>query len=104
VVHKQFIMLASAVALAAATFRILGRVFGFTPTVAIAGCLAPVLFIIVAMIHDYRKWHSISHVYLWGASATTVLVAGAFLLAMIAGGELVKGGIGSIGRVLGPLY
>lgn len=104
VVHKQFIMLASAVALAAATFRILVRIFGFTPPVAIAGCLAPVFFILVAMSHDCRSARSSNQVYLWGASAMICVIAGAFVLALTPGAEFVERGIGSIGQVLRPLY
>src|SRR5688572_379219 len=67
--HKRFIVLASAVALSAATFRILVRLFGFAPWVAIAGCLAPLAFILTAMVHECRRVHSVSPVYLYGSSA-----------------------------------
>jgi hypothetical protein len=60
--HKQFIVLASAVALAAATFRILVQLFGFAPWVAVAGCFAPALFVLLALHHEYRKRKSSSRV------------------------------------------
>lgn len=102
--HRQFVVLASAVPLGAATFRILVRIFGFAPWVAIAGCLAPTVFVLLAMVHDYRKGGSVSHVYLWGGSATIAVIGGAFLLVMMPGVDFVEEGIGWVGEVLNPLY
>jgi hypothetical protein len=56
------------------------------------------------LLHEYRKSHAISPVYLAGASAMTVLIGSAFLLAVTPHGDLVKQGIGAIGRTLEPLY
>lgn len=55
VYHRQLIVLASATALTAATFRVLVRFFGFTPEIAVAGCFAPLLFVAAAAVHEYRR-------------------------------------------------
>ena len=102
--HKRFIVLASAVALSAATFRILVSIFGFAPWVAIAGCLAPIAFILVAMVHEYRRVHSVSPVYLLGTSAVSALIVGAFLLVMTRREEFIAQSIGRVGQILRPLY
>lgn len=102
--HKQFIVLASAAALSAATFRILVVFFGFATWVAIAGCLAPAFFVIAAMAHDYRKRRPVSRVYLWGGSAMVAVIAGAFLLVLTPGFDFVENGIGWLGEALMPLY
>lgn len=102
--HKQFIVLASAVALAAATFRILVVAFGFAPWVAIAGCLAPALFVLAAMGHDHRHGRPVSRVYLWGGSAMVAVIGGAFLLVLTPGFDFVEHSIGWLGETLMPLY
>ena len=102
--HKRLIMLASAAALGAATFRILVRIFGFAPWVAVAGCLAPVSFILVAMVHEYRQRHSVSPAYLLGSAAMTVLIGGAFLLVMTRRATFVQESVGWVGQMLRPLY
>lgn len=102
--HKRFIVLASAVALSAATFRILVRILGFEPWVAIAGCLTPVLFIFAGMIHDSRRGRATRGVYLHGVLAMIGLIGGAFVLVMTPGGQFVERGLAWVGRLLRPLY
>lgn len=102
--HKQFIVLASAVALAAATFRILVQVIGLSQWVAIAGCFAPLGFVAFATWHDYHKRRSLSPVYLWGAAAMIGLIGGAFFLSTKPGSHPVEQGVGRIGQFLSPLY
>lgn len=103
-IHRRYIVLASAVPLAAATFRILVRIVGFSPWAAIAGCLAPIAFVLAALAHDYRRVRSVSPVYVLGTSATAVLISGAFLLVMTGHGELATGSIGRLGQLLRPIY
>lgn len=102
--HSRLMVLASAVALSAATFRIFVQLFGFELWVAIGGTLAPNLVIVAAMIRDYRSGREIHRVYGWGLSATVGLVGGTFLLAMTPGGAVVQQRVASIGRPLMRLY
>lgn len=102
--HKRLMLLASAAALSAATFRIVIQLLGFEYWVAIVGTLAPNLFLFVAMIYDYRSMGKIHRVYLWGVPATIGLVGGTFLLVMTPGGEVVKQGVAWVGRLLMPFY
>lgn len=102
--HKRYVLLASAVALAAATFRIVVQVFGFHPWVAVVGCLAPLLFVAAAMLHDYQSLRAIHRVYAWGTAAMVGVLGGAFLLPVTPGGWLVETGVAWVGRLLMPLY
>jgi hypothetical protein len=102
--HKRLMLLASAVAAAAATFRIFVEIFGLARWVAIAGTLAPSLFIVAGMVHDYRTDRQIHPVYAWGLTAMIGVIGGAFLIAMTPGGEGVKQAIAWIGRLLSPFY
>jgi hypothetical protein len=102
--HKRLMLLASAAALSAATFRIIVEILGFEQWVAILGTLAPTVFILAAMIHDWGSMGKIHRVHRWGAPATVGIIGGAFLLAMTPGGEVVKQGLAWVGRLLKPLY
>ena len=102
--HKRLMILASAAALSAATFRIVVQVLGFAPWIAIVGTLAPILFVVAAMMHDYWSMRRIHRVYVWGAPAMLGLTGGMFLLGMIPGGEVVNQGVASVGRLLRPFY
>jgi hypothetical protein len=102
--HKRLMLLASAAALSAATFRIVVQALGFQPWIAIVGTLAPVLFVVAAMVHDSRTTRRIHRVYVWGAPAMVGLIGGMFLLGMIPGGEVVAHGVAAVGRLLRPFY
>jgi hypothetical protein len=102
--HKRLMLLASAAALSAATFRIVVEILGFERWVAIVGTLAPTGFILAAMIHEYRSVGKVHPVHLWGAPATVGLIGTAFFLAMTPRGEAVKQGLAWVGRLLKPLY
>jgi hypothetical protein len=102
--HKRLILLASAVAMSAATFRVFTRIFGFEQWVAIVGTLAPNLFMLAAMIYDYVSVGKVHRVYRWGVLAMLIVVGGAFLLVLTPPGESVKQAVASIGRLLRPLY
>jgi hypothetical protein len=102
--HKRLMLLASAVAMSAATFRIFVRFLGFSPWVAVVGTLAPNLFILAAMVHDYRSTRKVHPVYRWGAPAMLGIVGGMFVLVMTPGGEPLKEGLAWVGRLLRPLY
>lgn len=102
--HKRFIILASAVALSAATFRIVAKVAGFNTSVAIVGMLACVIFPIAAIIHDRRTRHGIHPAYAWGVPAIVLVIAGSFLLGVTPLGDVVSAGLGWMGGVVRPLY
>lgn len=102
--HKRFILLASAAALSAATFRIVVRIFGFEHWSATLGTLTPSVFVFAAMIHDHRMMRKIHPVNIWGLTAMLALVGGSFILGMTPAGEVVKHGLAWVGRVLKPLY
>jgi hypothetical protein len=102
--HKRYIILASAVALSAATFRIVAQVAGFSTSVAVVGTLACVIFPIAAIIHDRRTQHGIHPVYAWGVPAILLVIGGSFLLGVTPLAGVVSDGLGWIGGVIRPLY
>jgi uncharacterized membrane protein YozB (DUF420 family) len=102
--HKRLMLLASAVALSAATFRIFVEIFGLERWVAIVGTLAPNFFMVGAMIYDYRSVRQIHRMYLWGVPTMLGAVGGVFLLGMTPAGEVVKQAVAWFGRLLRPLY
>jgi uncharacterized membrane protein len=103
-VHKRLMLLASAAALSAATFRIVVEILGFERWVAVVGTLAPVGFILAAMIHDYRTVGRVHPVHQWGGPLTVGLIGVAFFLAMTPRGEIARQGVAWVGRLLKPLY
>ena len=102
--HKRLMMVASAAALSAATFRVFVVILGFEVWVAVIGTLSPVLFMIAGMLHDLRGERRIHPVWLMGVSAMLVLTGGAFLLGSIPGGDSVTEAVAWVGRKLLPLY
>lgn len=102
--HKRLIILASAVALSAATFRIVVKVAGFSTTTAIVGMLSAMLFPLAAMVHDYRKQRIVHPVYAWGVPILTLIICGAFIVAHIPAGEALGRVLGGLGHRLEPLY
>lgn len=102
--HKRLIILASAVALSAATFRIIVRITGFGTWIAIIGMLVCVTFPLVGIIDDRRRQRGIHPIYAWGVTATVLVIGGSFLLGVTPGGGMVEQGLGWAGRLLSPLY
>lgn len=102
--HKRLMILASAVPLGAATFRIVVRVAGFAPWIAIVGMLAAVIFPLIAIIHDRRHRPTTHPIYAWGVPAMVLTVVVPFLIGATPAGAVVQEGLGWIGRALGPLY
>jgi hypothetical protein len=102
--HRQFVILASAVALAAATFRVLVRVWDFTSVTAVAGCLVPVVFVWIAMLYDFRRRAQISRIYVVGSVAMIVVIGSAFVLSLTPGSGSIENGIAWFGNVVNPLY
>lgn len=102
--HKRLILLASAVPISAASFRILVQFVEFGTGVTVVGCLLPVLFPLVAMFHDRRRSLAAHPVYLWGIPAMVVIIGGSFLIGLAPGGELAEQGLAWLGGALMPLY
>jgi hypothetical protein len=102
--HKLLIILASAAALGAASFRILTRILGFGTGVAAAGSLAPVLFPVLGILHDRRHGRPVHPVYAWGVAAFVVVIGGAYLVGPTPVGEAMADGLARIGRAVRPLY
>jgi hypothetical protein len=102
--HKRLIILASAAALSAATFRIVVRVAGFGIWVAIIGMLAAVIFPLIAMIHDRQRQAATHPVYAWGVAAMVAMIVATFLLHVTPGGDMIEDGLAQVGRILRPLY
>ena len=102
--HKRLIILASAAALSAATFRIVARIAGFGIWVAIIGMLAAVIFPLIAILHD-RQRHTATHpVYAWGVTAMVAMIVATFLLGFVPAGDMIEQGLAWVGRMLRPLY
>lgn len=102
--HKRFIVLASAGALGAATFRILGSLIGFGPSTAVLGILAPNIFVVVAMIHDALREGGVHRVYRYGLPISIAVEAGMMLAVPTPVGTALNAGLAWLGRVLGFLY
>ena len=102
--HKRLIVLASAAALSAATFRIVVRIAGFGIWVAIIGMLAAVIFPLIAIIHDRQRRAAIHPVYAWGVAAIVTMIVATFLLGVTPGGDMIEQGLAWVGRILRPLY
>ncbi|HEX2167688.1 MAG TPA: hypothetical protein VHG09_10695 [Longimicrobiales bacterium] len=102
--HKRLMILASAVALAAATFRIVVQVVAFSPWTAAVGILVCTTFPVAGMLHDVRRRGSVHPVYGWGVTATLLVVIGTFLLGDTAAGDVLEGGLGAVGEAVRPLY
>jgi hypothetical protein len=97
-------LLASSVALAAATFRIVVEFLGLQWWTAVVGTLAPVLFIVAGLLHDLRSTGSIHRVYAWGLPVTASVIGGTFLLGLTPAAAVLEQSVGAIGRLLRPLY
>ncbi|HSK18910.1 MAG TPA: hypothetical protein VK912_07205 [Longimicrobiales bacterium] len=102
--HKRLILLASAVALGAATFRIAVRIAGPGPSVSIVGMLASVIFPLIAMINDRRRAARIHPAFAWGIPGMVLTIAGTFLLGATPAGDMLAMGLARIGWLLMPLY
>lgn len=102
--HRQFIVLASAVALSAATFRLVVRAAGFSPLTAIGGCLVPLLFVVAGGLHEYRRRRRVARIYALGGVAMLVLIVGAFGLSLSPGHGIIEGAVGWLGSSVRPLY
>ena len=102
--HKRFIILASAVALSAGTFRIVVRIAGFSAWLSAIGMIVCVVFPLIAMIDDRRKRRAIHPIYGWGAVAIVLVIGGTFLLGATPAGATVEAGLAWAGRLVRPLY
>ena len=102
--HKRFMLLASAGALGAAAFRILGVLIGFGPSTAMLGILAPNLFVVAAMIHDRLREGSVHRVYRYGLPISIAVEAGMMLSVPTPVGTGLNASLAWLGRVLGFLY
>ena len=101
--HKRFMLLASATALSAATFRIVGFTIGNSPALTIVGFVAPTAFIFVAMIDEYRQRQRVHRLYVGGLALTYGLLAIAF--ALVANpGNAIQLALASVGRAVRPIY
>ncbi len=102
--HKRLIILASAAALSAATFRVVVRFAGFSTATAMLGMLAVVIFPVVGMLVDRRNGMPAHPVYLWGVPAIMLVICGGFGVGAVPGGDVVVQALGWLGRVLRPAY
>jgi hypothetical protein len=102
--HKRLMILASAGALGAAAFRILGVLIGFGPSTAVLGILAPNLFVVAAMIRDALREGSVHRVYHYGLPISIAVEAGMMLSVPTPVGTALNAGLAWLGRVLGFLY
>jgi len=102
--HKRLIVLASASALSAATFRIVVRIAGFSIWVAVIGTLAAVIFPLIAILHERQRQAASHPVYAWGVAAMVGMIAATFLLGVTPGGDMIEQGLAWVGRMIRPLY
>lgn len=102
--HKRLILLASAIALSAATFRIAVQFFGFEQWIVILGFFGFILFILAGIIYDFKSIGKVHPAYLWGMLMSVVLVGGAFFATMGLGGSALERGVAWVGQMLMPLF
>jgi hypothetical protein len=104
--HRRLMLLASTGGLGAACFRIASHYMGSAPltTVVALGILAPNLFVLAAMVVDWKRGRGIHRVYRYGLPISVGLEVAAFLIAPTPGGRAVAEGLAWIGRMTAPLY
>lgn len=102
--HKRLIVLASAVALSAATFRIVVRLAGFDVWSAFIGMITALAFPLLAMVYERRVRASVHPIYIWGVLAIMAIIAGTFLLGGTPVGDRAEQGLAWLGDRLRPLY
>ena len=102
--HRRFMLLASTGALGAAAFRIVSQFMGFGAATVLVGILATNLFVVVAIVMDWRRGRGIHRVYRYGLPFSVGLEAGTFLLTPTAAGRAVAEALAWIGRMTAPLY
>jgi hypothetical protein len=102
--HRRLIILASAVPLSAATFRIVVHVTGFSPVSAIGGMLVCLIFPALGILHDRRGQGASHPVYAWGVPAIVLVICASFLPGVVPGGDVIVQALGWLGRLVRPLY
>lgn len=102
--HRRFMVLASAGGLGAATFRVVGVLFGFPDWATIAGILAPNLFVAAAMVHDVRTEGRVHPTYLYGLTISVALEGAMLVSGMTAAGDPVRQGLAWVGRLAAFMY
>lgn len=103
--HRRLMLLASAGGLSAATFRVLGGLFGFDASwVPIVGLFLPNLFIVAAIGRDFREGLGLHPAYRVGLPLSVGVVGGLLLTTMSPAAAVVREPLAAVGRVLGFLY
>lgn len=103
--HRRFMVLASAGALGAATFRVLAGVFGFEALwVPVVGIFLPNLFILAAIARDYRVGVGFHPAYRTGLPVSVGVVGGLLILTMSPAAGLASVPLAAVGRALSFLY
>ncbi len=102
--HKRLMVLASAAALGAAAFRVLGQWMGFGLPAGVAGILAPNLIVIAAILVDLRRGEGVHRVYRLGLPVTIVVELGTILLTPSPAGRVFADLLAATGRALAPFY
>jgi FtsH-binding integral membrane protein len=101
--HKRCMIVASAGALGAAVFRILGVMSGFADWATPVGCGVPVAFVLAGMAYDKVVEDHVHTVYVWGLVAILAAVA-VFPLTISPVGPLMSRSLGALGAILGVFY
>ncbi len=102
--HRRFMLLASAGGMGAAGFRIMAQLLGFGMAAGVAGILIPNLFVVAAMVLDWRRGRPIHPVYRVGLPLSIGVEVAAFLITPTPVGRILAESLGWIGRLLAPLY
>lgn len=102
--HKRLVLLASAAALGAAGFRVIGQWMGFGFPAGVVGILAPNLIVIAAILVDVRRGEGFHPVYRTGLVATLVAEVGTIALTPTPIGHAVAEALAATGRALAVFY
>ncbi len=102
--HRRFMLLASAGGMGAAGFRIMGQILGFGISAGVAGILVPNLFIVAAMVMDWRRGHPVHPVYRVGLPLSVGLEVTAFLITPTPVGHALAEALAWFGRLAAPWY
>ena len=102
--HKRLMILASVGGLGAATFRIVGPPFAFSPTSQVVGILLPNLILVAAMLLELRSMRGVHRIYRVGFPASVLATGVALLVTPTPLGSVLFDGLAWLGRLLGPLY
>lgn len=104
VLHRRYMIVASAGGLGAATFRIMGQVSGGARWAVPAGIMVTALFILAGMARDWIREGRVHSAYARGLAFMLVVCGGSLAVSFLGIAGPINAVAGAIGSLLEPLY